>query len=305
VSGVVAPLYRPSVVITIGAQVIRDINLPPPAPRGPRMAFRVRRTMTSEPDECEGSVWNLDPIREKTMSTLFHNTGTTPVTVAAGYGAFTSQIFQGDLRMLKPHLRNGPDYTLTFAADDAGDALSSLTLSHFTAGWTVTDMINFAILALATGDPLSGILPYPLAPHKSVEIAKNAVVPSARVRLFAGAHIGKVSDLLDEAARLLNVRWWVANHLLYMAARKLPPDELAVVLPRKTWLSEPQEDAEGVMRVDTLYDPKLVPGRVVTLVGRLLPLAPELFRCDAVELTGDTRGASPWRASLVLRRAGV
>lgn len=302
---VVQRYWRPSAIVTIGAQIARDINLPPPAPRGPRIAFSVRRTMTSEPDSAQISVFNLAPLRETGMSQLFHepNAFSTPVTLAAGYGAFTSTLFRGECRTMLPHVRQGPDYALVVTADDGGDALSDLTASYSTAGWTARNMIDVALLAFNTGDVTRGIAPYPLLEHPSVAAA-IAAGPVSQTRFYTGVHAGKVRDLLDEACRILRCRWWVADGLLYMAARKLPVDTttLAVVLPRKIWLDEAQLDGEGVIRLTTLFDPKLVPGRVAILEGRVLPGLQEACRVEAVEVAGDTRAPSPWRSALTLRR---
>ena len=163
---VVQRYWRPSAIATIGAQIARDINLPPPAPRGPRIAFTVRRTMTSEPDSAQISIFNLAPLRETGMSQLFHepNAFSTPVTLAAGYGAFTSTLFRGECRSMMPHVRQGADYALVVTADDGGDALSDLAMEppQSTAGWTARSMIDFALLAFARGSVAKGIAPYPL-----------------------------------------------------------------------------------------------------------------------------------------------
>lgn len=293
--------YRPSAIVTIGAQIARDINLPPPAPRGPRIGFRLRRSMTSEPDRCEIAVWNLDPFRETSMVTAFHELGTVPVTLAAGYGAFTSTLFRGDARTMRPHERNGADYALVVTADDGGDAISDLTVSYSTAGWSVQNMIDVAIARLAQGDPLNSIAPYALAPHPSVATAMGQVSPGALTRVYTGVHAGKVRDLLDEAARIVGCRWWIADGLLYFAKRRLPLPDDAVAIDRRTFLSEPQPDADGLMHAEALFDPNIIPGRTVLLVGRVLPGVPEPFRCEHVEIAGDTRGASPWRSTMTLR----
>lgn len=300
-------LYKPSAIVTVDTQVVTDLNLPPPAPRGPRISFRLRRTMVgAEPDTCDVSIWNLAVERELNMSLKFHTIGKAFVLLQAGYGAVVSSLFRGNVRRMLPHVRQGPDYATIIAADDAGDAISDLTVSYTTAGWTAVDMIAVAVARISAGDPLQQIDPYPLAQHPSVSACIAAVgLPAAR--LYTGVHAGKVTQLLDEAARILRCRWWIANNLLYMAQRGLPTHApaLAVVLPRKTWLGEPTPMEKGLVRVPVLFDPLLEPGRFVQLIGRTAPGVPEMFRCDAVDTSGDTRVASPWRCDLVLRRASL
>jgi hypothetical protein len=264
--------------------------------------------MTREPDTAEISIFNLAPLRETGMSQLFHELGTVPVTLAAGYGAFTSTLFRGDARTMEPHVRQGADYALVVTADDGGDALAELAMEppQPTAGWTARNMIDAALLMFNRGSIARGIAPYPLVEHDSVQRAILAG-PVSQTRFYTSVHAGKVTDLLDEAADILRCRWWVANNLLYMATRKLPVDvaTLAVVLPRKIWLDEAQLDGDGVIRVTTLFDPKLAPGRIAVLEGRVLPGLQETCRVDAVEVSGDTRQAQPWRSALVLRRTAT
>lgn len=296
-----ARLWRPSAIVTIGTQIVRDINLPPPAPRGPRIAFRIKRTLTSTPDAADIAIWNLAPERETNMALKYQTTGTALVTIAAGYGAVTSTLFRGDTRTMRSHVIDGADWRFEVSADDGGDALSDLTVSYYTAGWTVQNMIDVAIKRLALGDPLHGIDPYPVTPHSSVMKAIDNVQPGVLARMYTGAHAGKVSDLLDEAARILGVRWWIANNVLYMAARRAPVDGMQVVLDRRTWLDLPQECGEGLVKLSAMFNPDLIPGRFVQVVGRVLPGVPEPFRCDAVEISGDTR-SGPWRSDMILRR---
>lgn len=301
---VVRRYWRPSAIATLGEQIAQDINLPPPAPRGPRIAFSITRTMTSEPDSAEISVWNLAPERETAVVAKYHEVGYLPITLAAGYEGATSIVFRGEAHTVRSHVRQGPDYALVVSSRDAGDVLADLVCDVHTAGIPAETLILAAVAKINAGDPSRGVFPYPLAPHPSVAIAVNAVQPGARTRVYTACHAGKVRDLLDEACRILRCRWWIGNGLLYFAANKLPTDmpALAVVLPRKTWLSEPQLDAEQVIKLDAFFDPMLLPGSIVILEGRVLPGVTEPCRVEAVTIAGDTRAAQPWSSSLIMRR---
>jgi hypothetical protein len=296
-------LFRPSAAITIAGTLIQDINLPPPAPRGPRIAFRVRRDLTSTADTAEVSIYNLAPERERLLCAVFHELGRAPLQVSAGYESILSLLFSGDIRSILGHVRSGPDYALVLTADDAGDALAELSTSYSTAGWTARNMIDAALLRLNAGDPIQKIAPYPIVEHEGVAKTIAAAGAAASGTMFSGVGVSKVADLLDEAARICKARWWVAGGVLYMAARRLPVDGLAIVLPRKLWLQEPSDDGAGVVRHSVMFDPNLIPGRQVSLVDptfRRSP-APELFRVESVEFAGDTR-SGPWSADLALRR---
>lgn len=296
--------YRPSAIVTIGPPgvlTVTDINAPPPAPRGPRITFRIKRSLMSTPDECDCSIFNLDPIREKALVSAFQEVGRAPCSVAAGYGVITPIVFRGDLRTMDGHRRDGPDYALVFSADDGGDWMSELTTSISTVQWTVQNMVDYVVAAVTAGDPSRRIAPYPLALHPSVGIA-IAASPFSGTQV-SGVHIGKVKELIDEAARLCNARWWIADNLLYFATRKIPVDGLSIVLRRPQWMQEPSDDGKGVVRHVVMFDPNIQPGRQVTLVDDLFrrSSSPEPFRCEVAEHVGDTRGG-PWTTSMVLRR---
>ncbi len=300
-------LFRPSCAITIGAVAVQDLNIPL-GPRGPRMAFKVTKTLTQEPDSAEFSIYNLDEALETSAVAFWHELGKLPVTLSAGYEGAVSYIFRGDLRDLTPGEQVGADFMLRGLADDGGDAFSELTVSMSSAGVTAEVMIQIALAKLNAGDPVQGILPYPVAPHQSVAQAIAQVVPSARAAVFDHVHIGKVTDLLNEAARILSVRWWIADGLLYLAKRKQPVDGLVVVVPSPAWLSKPRPAGNGLTQFDAVYDPLLIPGRIVQIVEGpskyALGVGVQTLRCEAVTITGDTRGSDPWRASMFLRRPG-
>lgn len=299
--------YRPSAIVTIGPPgvlSVQDINAPPPAPRGPRITFRIKRSLMSTPDECDCSIYNLDPIREKALVSAFQEVGRAPCTIAAGYGVITPLVFRGDLRSMDGHRRDGADYALVFSADDGGDWQSELTFKEQVSSsqYTVRNQIDAVLAAINTGDPTRKILPYTLVEHPSVAAAiafePKSMTPVSEV--FAGS---KVREVMDEAARRCNARWWIADGLLYMATRKLPVDGLSIVLRRPQWMQEPSDDGKGVVRHTVMFDPNIQPGRQVTLVDDLFrrSSSPEPFRCEVAEHTGDTRGG-PWATSMVLRR---
>ncbi len=301
--------YKPSAIATLTSVAgtvfsVQDINLPPPAPRGPRIAFRVSKTLMSEPDEAEVAIYNLAPEREALAGTAFAELGRAQLLLFAGYEAATTRLFTGDVRTMRSHQKEGADYAWVCSADDAGDALAEITVSYSTSGWTVANMIQIAVAALAAGDPARGILPYPLVQGPSVAAAIAAAGPAAQGTLFSGVHAGKVTDLLDEAARICKARWWVADNILHFAQRRFPTDGLAFVLRSPGWLGEPSDDGNGVTRIPVLFDPNLSPGRQVTLVDQRLQqrfVKPVPYRIDAVTHTGDTRGG-PWTSELTLRR---
>lgn len=133
--------------------------------------------------------------------------------------------------------------------------------------------------------------------HPSVD---KALASPAANRKFKVVSVGSATELLDEVARLLRVRWWVRDGFLRMAGNGFPTDRIAVQLAPTHWLDSPTTDGSGIVHVTTFLDPTIVPGREVQLIGRKIPGIPEAFRCEAVTYSGDTRGG-PSSAALTLR----
>ncbi len=283
-------LFKPAAIVTLSGQKVVNIN-----GDGLRLAFEVRRTLTSSPDIAKASIYNLSQIRRAAMQSAFDETGLSILEVSAGYDRVPIRIFRGNVRRLLASTRNGPDMITIAEADDGGDALSDVTLAGTTGalsstGMNADTMITVALAALANATPV----PQLITRHASVGVALASVLPVATVSLFTTVSVGSVRELIDQAARVLGVRWWLRDGELFMARRNQPTDALAVDLPRSHWLSELNQDGSGLARLSAFMDPNVVPGRLI-----LLEKKP--YRCEATTQRGDMRGG-PWSVAMVLRR---
>jgi hypothetical protein len=272
--------------------------------RGLRVAFSVSRTMTASPDSATVEISGLGPDSRGLLRRAWGELGFTELEISAGWGGELVRVFSGDVRdMVIPGVGSRADMPVVASADDAGDALAEALVSGSSLGMTAENMITIALAAIERHAlETHPTRPQLVAKHPSVDAAIASSV--AQAQLFRTVSIGKASDLLDEAARILGVRWWLREGLLYMAARGAPTDGVAVSLPRTHWLDEPTEDRDGLLRVTTLFSPLLVPGRQVSIVGRASAWSVEAYRCEAVEHTGDTEDDAPWASGLVARRVG-
>lgn len=295
-------LYRPACGVTIAGQAITALGLPGVV--SPRVAFRVRRTMTPTPDTADVSVYGLSPERRLAIQSLWSELGRAKVLIASGYEGITAQLFAGDARSLRASVRAGADFATICTADDAGDALADTTITLSTAGLTVQNMIDLALAALARGTgPVAGGTPGEVVvAHPSVAATIATATPGSTTLFYSAVSIGKATDLLHEAARILGCRWWIRDSQLFMARRGVPTDGLAILLPRSHWLDEPTEDGKGLVRVSTLLDPNIVPGRQLQLVGRLALADVETFRVETCEYSGDTDSGAPFRVDCEARR---
>ena len=290
-------LFRPAVSLIVAGQPVAALNLP--GVQAPRVAFRVVRTMTPTPDNGTVTVWGLDQSRRVAMQQIWSELGRATLEIATGYDNVIKRLFLGDVRSLRASVVERPEIMTIASADDGGDAITDATIPSglsSTAAISAKQMIDLALAVM------NAAATTPIVASPSVAAALAAVRPEATTLFYTAVSVGKATDLLNEAARTLGVRWWIRDAQLFMVARRAPVDGFAIVLPRTHWLSEPDEDGAGLVRVATFLDPNLVPGRQVVLVGRDVPGVQEPFRIEAAEYSGDTRGGAPFRADLVLRR---
>jgi hypothetical protein len=289
-------LFKPAAVVTISGQTVTNID-----GKGLRIAFNVQRSLNSSPDTATVAVYGLAPERTAAMQSLFDELGTSQVTLSTGYDGVPVRTFSGSVRRMRGRVRRGADLSMEVDADDGGEALRDVTLSGSTgalssAGMTAGVMITVALAAMANAG-------HPIQQHPSVAVALASATPASTASIFGAVSIGSVRALIDQAARVLGVRWWLNDGFLYMARRNLPTDPIAVRLPRTHWLSEFAQDGSGLSRLSTLLDPNIVPGRLLQIETDI-PRVFADYRCEALGARGDTR-SGPWTADLVLRRTEI
>lgn len=284
-------LFQPSVTTIVGTQSF--VNL---LGQGLRVVFSVHRTMTPTPDSCTLALYNMDPLRRMTIQSQFVEQGTSNMTIMSGYGGVVKPLFNGNVRKMRGVVREGADIATQLTGDDGGDIFENVEMNVSYPAMGADQMIQVAIAAMVA----KGI---PIVPHPSVAAVIGQSNPGALLKIHNVVHVGGVTDLLDEAARLLGSRWWVRDGQLMLAKQGLPSDGVAgVVLPRTHWLTEPVEDDEDIVSLATFLDPIIVPGRRIDVIGRTLPGVPESFRAEECTYTGDTFSNAPFACMMRLRR---
>jgi len=294
--------YKPGCLITISGLVIDAAIAAALGIPAPRVVFAIKRSMTPTPDTCSLTVYGLAPERATAMLTLFAEIGRAPMTLAIGYDGITGLAFTGDIRSMRLD-RSQLDHALVMTADDGGDAIADAVLpAEFvsTAGASARRQITAAVLVMSAEIAKNGRPP--IVEHPSVAAAVAGTSVAASTLIYTAVRVGTASDLLNEAARLLGVRWWLRDGMLFMAARGIPTDHRAVLLPRAHWLDTPSEDAEGLMHVKTFADPNITPGRMIAIQGRLSIGEVDWLRVETTDVAGDTEGSTPWSTTCVCRR---
>lgn len=285
-------LFKPAVFVSVAGVEVANMDND-----GLRVAFTVNRSMTSTPDSADVTICGLAPERMIGMQQTFGETGRAKLVVRSGYDGAVADLFRGDIREMKTNVRLAEDRAVRVVADDAGDALAEALVSASTLGLTAENMIDLAIAALARAGAT-------ITKHPSVDVAVAAVVQSRVSYTFVS--IGQASQLLDEAARILGVRWFIRDGQLCMARRGLPIDGLSIALPWDHLTAEPMLDGSGLIHFSTFLDPNITPGRQVVLGQEGFARTPEPWahqplRVESVIYQGDTE-SGPWQAAVTARR---
>lgn len=252
---------------------------------GIRVRFRVRKTITSSPNTADIDIFNMDQSRIADAVTTVATTGRSPITIYVGYDNTVSRIFSGDIKRLDSRLIQLPDIITRMSADDSGDEIDDAHLALSAPFASVDQLLNIALKAFET-----------LGKKKKIKLAQSTLeiikTFKSKDKGFPLAHVGKTSEIIDEAARLLEARWWIDDGELHMSKLGRVVDGMAVVLDKDRLFSDIAQDRNGFVRFRTFCDPNIIPGRQIQIDS-------SVYRVHMVEYTGDTFGGSPWTADVV------
>ncbi len=134
--------------------------------------------------------------------------------------------------------------------------------------------------------------------------ATLSAASGASVGTFTNGYVfsGPARELMDEIARTISAKWWIANGILeVMAARAVISGDALVLRPSTGLLAHASGDDVDGFRCRALLDPAALPGRLFVAQDDLgVPLAEPAYRIEAVSFEGDT-DAGPWAMEIVGR----
>lgn len=274
----IARYFNPTLSVTIGPVTVVFANR-----LGLEMSFTVSRSMSSTPDSAQVTIANLDPVRTGQMFALFSAAGALSLQqlrILAGYDATPIGLFAGDLRKFTSRRVSGPDVFTDAVADDGGNAVADVVIPPYarsTTGRTPTDLINTALTLINSSGKS---LPIVLAPPAADIMAAGDQSRS----YYSAVTIGKVTDLLDEAARRLYCRWRIRDSQLHLSAlNRSDRNRPALVLLPQNIVGDISFGGSGEIEVPVLMDPNIVPGGQVSYLN-------SAFRVENVVHSGATRG---------------
>lgn len=238
---------------------------------GLRVAFAVRKTVRSEPNNATVSIWNL---AESTRRAL--QEGPLPLVLEAGYQDNVSQIFRGDVRYARSS-KEGPDWVTTVESGDGDKKYRSAMMAKSLRTASFEVALKEAANALGVGL------------GNTAELARTGKFRKAVRELTQGVVLqGRARDVIERLTQTAGLEWSIQDGQLQFLKRGEALRGSAIVLAPDTGLiGSPELQDKGAVRVRCLLQPDLIPGKPIVLRSQNVE---GQFRCRSVTLTGDTHG---------------
>lgn len=254
---------------------------------GLRVAFKVRKTLSKEPNTAEITVTNL---AESTRRQLQGKA--IPVVLSAGYVDNEAVIFTGDARFID-HVREGADWSTRIKCGDGERAYQFQRFKgSFAPGTPIADVIRAcaASLSLNTGN-LNDALAKPFRGGRTT--FRNGFSAN-----------GDAIDVLESLLKSAGFTVSIQNGALQILQGGAAVPTSAVLLSSSTGLvgspelGTPEKKGQPPrVKAKSLLQPKIVCGGVVELQATGFK---GQFRVETVEHSGDTDGGE-WYTSLELK----
>jgi hypothetical protein len=305
-------LLNRSCVVTVGSVQISNIG----QQLGLDVWFQVKRSLKPKsPNTCDLRLMNLSDATRKAIEqsaqplpppgggpptakvpakggqgNLQDNTGT-PVTIVAGYVGNASLIFQGALRSAQTVTDGATTTTELQTGDGDNAAILARTTFNFGAG---TNAYQVALQLLKDmGCGVGNIA--------SVQnVLKGAPAYGAGVTLKGSSY-----DILTDLARSCGLEVTLQKGIpqwLLLGQPLSGQSYLLQTVPVNTGvIGEPTVDTTGVLSIECLMAPGIIPGSTVVVKTSYIN---GLYRVTSLETTGDTAGAD-WKHSIEGKYVGL
>lgn len=256
---------------------------------GLRIAFKVEKTLTKDPNTLDLVIYNLAASTRRQMQTPG-----AAVRLTAGYVGNVELLFSGDATIIN-HTRNGPDWVTRIQCGDGVKALRTARVNEsFAPGTSVGAVLQR--IAERTG----------LALGNTLDEIKKGNVRNALTEFSKGfVTAGIAGDELDKLAATFGREFSVQDGAIQLSTPGEAVGDLVVDLRADAGLIGSPEVAEAsadkkrkrtIVKARSLIQQKLSPGRKVKLTSAAIA---GFFRVEKVTFSGDTH-AAPWYADLEL-----
>jgi hypothetical protein len=240
--------------------------------------FNVEKRLDSRPNTCELGIFNLSPDHRGELSAkaAAAKKKKVVVEVEAGYEGNVSRIFRGDLRFAF-HKREGADIKTTI---EAGDGEFSVSRAKIFKSW-------------APGTPVSTVLSDVVG---ALGLGKGNLAQATIAEFLGGgtafvggtACSGRAMKELTRITQSLGLQWSIQDGTLQFLSTGQALQGTAVLLSSSTgMIGAPDIDQKGIVKVRSLLQPDIFPGRKIKLDAAELQ---GFYRAEKCRYTGDTYG---------------
>lgn len=245
---------------------------------GLRIRFKAEKGLAAEPNVLDLSIYNLArETRAKMQSRDI------PVIVVAGYKTGAQVIFSGEVRTVD-HVREGADWNTHVQSGDGEIAFRGCFSSYsFAPGTSWRDVATTIAkdLKVNVGDAVA-------------KMASGNISGTIDSFLQGYSAHGPTVREVDRVMRAGGLEWSIQDGKLQVLPQRATSDEPAIVLSAGTGMvgspdhCAPQKDEPAVLKVKSLLQGGLRPGRAVSIQASKTN---GLYRCTKVVHVGDTHGA--------------
>lgn len=244
-----------------------------------KLTFRVERSLQRDPNKAEISIWNL---RQQSRVRLQEKN--IPTTLEAGYFGDTAQIFGGVLEF-GSSIRQGADWVTTIQSADGGDKIASQRINVSFKGATGIGTV-LQRLAGELGLGLGNV-----AEKASQGSLRGDVTEYLNGIVFSG----NTYDQLEKVAKQMGLGISIQDGQIQLLGPTETLKPRAVLLaPTTGMIGTPEPGEDGSIKVRSLLQPNLIPGRLFEVRSAQVR---GFYRVDRVVFTGDTWGDA-WYSDL-------
>lgn len=248
------------------------------------ISFKITRTLRPVPGTCEVVLYNLTESHRTQAQALRRAL----VRVEAGYADSMPMLFQGDSRRVTIE-RDKADWVTKITAGDGEYAIRTARVAR---SFGPDTRLEEVIRALASGMGVgTGNVGEQLR-ARSLDRVSDLFPRGTAVR-------GACATELTELLRSASLEWSVQDGVLQVLPRGQALARTAVRLASETGMvGSPARGQHGVVKVKSLLNADLVPGRQVQLDALVIH---GLYRIQKATYEGNTR-SNDWYADLELRQ---
>lgn len=288
-------LFERAVDITVGTTRFRSLDA----------AFKIEKSLKSEPNTCELHVFNLNAEHRKALEELnpptkagsslasakekqHRATRGIPCKIEAGYEGATSLLWLGDLRSAHS-VHDGSDWITVLESGDGEKAWQNARMNVSYGPKTPVDtVIRAMVRALGVGEG-----------NLSQVVQRIKVQGVGKILPHGTVISGRVSQELTDWCRSCDLEWSIQDGAIQILDRGKALATRALKLSAKTGLiGSPTVDIDGVLSAKMFMVPDVRPGSLVVIDALRVK---GNYRIEKAVWSGDTSGGD-WTIDISAKR---